>query len=141
LFVSNDQETIMASLSPIEMIQRNADLVIQSTYQQFGVTLSYDEESVEWLDDHIEELREKNYPQDDINMLINVLGSFYGECIRQQYGGEWTDYRGAYMVRLENGQLVSPFSKVMKQFESGVSQSVKLYFDTIPQLTRKGDTP
>ena len=129
----------MASLSPIEMIQRNAELVIESTYQQFGVSLAYDGELVDWLDEHIEQLREKNYSPDDIAILINVLGSFYGESIRRQFNGEWTEYKGAYMVRLENDQLVSPFSKVMKQFESGASsgESVAAYFATIPRLLER----
>ena len=133
----------MADLSPIEMIQRNAELVIQSTYQQFGVSLAYDGESVDWLDEHIEQLRDKNYAADDTAMLINVLGSFYGECIRQQFGGEWTDYKGAFMVKLENEQLVSPFSKVMKQFESGAAsgESVAGYFATIPALLERFPNP
>ncbi len=125
----------MASLSPIEMIQRNAQLVIESTTQQFGVSLAYDPDSVDWLDEHIEQLRKQNYSPDDIAMLTNVLGSFYGECIRRQFTGEWTEYEGAYMVRLENGQLVSPFSKVMKQFESG--ESVASFFTSIPRMLKQ----
>jgi hypothetical protein len=125
----------MASLSPIEMIQRNAELVIQSTYQQFNVSLAYDEEAVDWLDENIDFLRGKNYPPNDVAMFINMLGAFYGECIRRQFSGEWTEYQGAYMVRLENGQLVAPFSKVLKQFEAG--DSIAVFFASIPRLLRQ----
>ncbi len=126
----------MVELSPLEMIQRNAQLVIDSTYQQFGVTLGYDEDSVEWLDEHIEQLRDKNYPANDIAMLVNVLGSFYGECIRRQFGGEWQEYKGGFMLAFANGQMVSPFGKIMKQFEKGASsgESVKSYYTSIPRL-------
>ena len=125
----------MASLSPIEMIQRNAELVVESTYQQFNVSLAYDEEAVDWLDANIDFLRGKNYPSNDVAMFINMLGAFYGECIRHQFTSEWTEYQGTYMLRLENNQLISPFSKVLKQFESG--DSVAVFFASIPRLLKQ----
>src|SRR5579871_2075820 len=110
---------IMAELTPLDMIQLNAKLVIDSTYKQFGVTLSYDAESVEWLDEYIERLRAQNYPDDDIDKLINVFGSYLGECIRHEYGGEWADEQGNWVIRFDAQNAAFPFSKVLKQFKSG----------------------
>ena len=44
---------------------------------QFGVTLSYDEKSVAWLDDYIAGSR-ATLSRDITDNLIDVLGSFFG---------------------------------------------------------------
>jgi hypothetical protein len=69
-------------------IRANAELVRQVANEQFGVTPDYDEAGVRWLDSYIngqherasEELKQK---------LVNTLGAFLGECIRNTYGDQW----------------------------------------------------
>ena len=137
----------MADLSPLEMIQRNAALVIETAREQFGVTLHYDQESVEWLDEYIERLRQQNYPAEDIAMLINVFGSFVGECIRHQFGGAWEEDQGSWLIRFDANNAAFPFNKVGKQFERGSSSgnSIAGFYTSIPRLfpslSRKDDTP
>ena len=124
----------MAEISPLEMIQRNAELVIQSTYQQFGVTLAYDDESVEWLDEYIERLRKQKYPAEDMDKLVNVFGSYLGECIRHEFGGEWSDEQGNWVIRFDAKNAAFPFNKVLKQFEHGSSDSIAIFYANIPVL-------
>src|SRR4051812_20860053 len=109
----------MAEISPLEMIHLNAQLVIESTKQQFGQTLAYDQASVEWLDEYIERLRKQKYAEEDIDKLINVFGSFLGECIRHQFGGQWVDEQDNWLIRFDPQNAVFPFNKVLKQFKNG----------------------
>jgi len=126
----------MASLSPLEMIERNAALVIESSRQQFGETLAYDQPSVEWLDGYIERLRQQSYADDDIDKLINVFGSFLGECIRHHYGGEWADEQNNWVIRFDANNAAFPFNKVLKQFKNGseAGDSIASFYANIPIL-------
>ena len=60
-----------------ETIRRNAELVIKQMKDLLGVTLSYDEKSVAWLDDYIAGIR-ATLSRDIRDKLKDVLGSFFG---------------------------------------------------------------
>ncbi|MGD0397355.1 MAG: hypothetical protein ABSC04_00420 [Syntrophobacteraceae bacterium] len=60
-----------------ETIKYNAELVIKQMKDQYGVTLSYDEKSVAWLDDYIAGIR-ATLSRDIRDKLKDVLGSFFG---------------------------------------------------------------
>lgn len=76
-------------------IRLNAALVIREMRERLGMTLSYDEKSVAWLDDYITSLR-PNLTQDTRERLVSVLGSFFGEAVRHRYGGEWRQVEGRW---------------------------------------------
>lgn len=137
----------MAEISPLEMIQRNAELVIATARQQFSETLHYDQASVEWLDGYIERLRQQKYAEDDIDKLINVFGSFLGECVRHEYGGEWSDEQGNWIIRFDAKNAAFPFNKVLKQFKNGskAGDSIASFYANIPvqyaDILGKDDRP
>jgi hypothetical protein len=121
-----------------EGIRANAELVITSMREQLGVLLDYDEKSVEWLDGYIERNREQFEP-DELDRIVSVLGSFLGECIRIQFGGEWVEVEGQWAVRIGNGPgslTAFPFNKVWKHFEQGIEEgeSVAGFYKSIPAL-------
>jgi len=60
-----------------ETIKYNAELVIKQMKDQYGVTLSYDDASVAWLDDYIAGIR-ATLSRDIRDKLKDVLGSFFG---------------------------------------------------------------
>jgi hypothetical protein len=124
-----------------ESIRLNAQAVIDIICQQEGVTLAFNAPSIEWIDGYIERCR-GSVPEETIEGLISVLGSFVGECIRAQFGGYWARNQYGLSIAFNEKNSVYPFSKVRKQFDRGreAGDSVFSFFTTIPivfELTPK----
>jgi hypothetical protein len=109
-----------------EAIRRNAELVIKQMKDHFGVTLSYDEKSVAWLDDYIAGIR-ASLSRDITDNLIDVLGSFFGECIRHRYGGVWRQTEGRWGISFDDNNAVSPFAKISKHLDQEGESILSLY--------------
>jgi hypothetical protein len=143
-----------------EKIKANAQVVIEglgpaaTELSDFG----FNRESVEWVDGYIERQRKRGGTKEQIDSLISVIGSFYGECIIQKYGGKWGEFDGQMGVifgekppdlpmeeeiktQTEEEALgeastvhaVFPFSKVYKQFQQGRKggESILSFYDLI----------
>ncbi|HEX3069109.1 MAG TPA: hypothetical protein VHX14_11080 [Thermoanaerobaculia bacterium] len=116
-------------------IQANAELVRTVAKEQLGVDVGYDEAGVRWLDGYI--ARQHESASDELkNQLVNTLGSFLGECIRQTYGGQWaTDPQsGAWCIQFSPRNNAYPFNKVRKQLFEGADDSVLPFFTAIAAL-------
>jgi hypothetical protein len=72
-------------------------------------------------------------------MLINVLGSFVGECIRHEFGGEWKQVDGQWGISFDPLNVAFPFAKITKQFENGHEggDSIFSLYEIIPLLVNK----
>jgi hypothetical protein len=95
-----------------------------------GVTLSYDEESVAWLDNYIVGIR-GDLSREVMDNLVSVLGSFFGECIRRRYGGEWRQTEGQWAIVFDDRNAIFPFAKMSKHFQ-GEDESILGLYRTIP---------
>ncbi|MGA2027256.1 MAG: hypothetical protein ABSH17_09350 [Syntrophobacteraceae bacterium] len=109
-----------------QTIRRNAELVIKEMKDRFGVTLSYDEKSVAWLDDYIARIR-ADLSRDITDKLIDVLGSFFGECIRHSYGGVWRQTEHGWAISFDDNNAVFPFAKMSKHFDEEGESILGLY--------------
>lgn len=116
-----------------ENIRKNAELVIKVFGENNGIELGFDTDSVEWLDGFIERQRE-DADADKMNGLTNVLGSFLGECIRHNFGGEWEQTENGLAIRFDNNNAAFPFNKTAKQFQNGAEDSVLSFYKTIPVI-------
>jgi len=67
-----------------------------------------------------------------IDIFVNVLGSYLGECIRRNYGGEWHADEYGWCIRFDEDNAVYPFSKTRKQLENGAEDSIYSFFTMIP---------
>ncbi|BBB68765.1 hypothetical protein UNDYM_4512 [Undibacterium sp. YM2] len=81
------------------------------------IDLSYELESVRWTDEYINYLR-KLGNDDLIGTLWQLIGCFLGECLRRNLGGKWIKHYGSPGIRLENGNIAFPWTKVVKQFQN-----------------------
>lgn len=115
----------------MENIQHNAQLVIEQMGQLSGLNFGYDAESVAWLDGYIERIRNE-IDQSNVERLVNVLGSYLGECIIRCYGGYWENKEGQWQVSFDEKNAAYPFAKVQKQFNNGPGDSIKSFFEVIP---------
>ncbi|MGO9311904.1 MAG: hypothetical protein ACLQBD_24145 [Syntrophobacteraceae bacterium] len=113
-----------------ESIKYNAELVIKQMKDLLGVTLSYDEESVEWLDNYIVGIR-GDLSREVMGHLVSLLGSFFGECIRRRYGGEWRQTEGQWAIVFDDRNAIFPFAKMSKHFQ-GEDESILGMYRTIP---------
>ncbi len=121
--MSNKQAT---GLTPVEKIQANAEFVIRTMRESLGVELGYDAKSVQWVDGYIERQRNTGNPA-LVEQLVSVLGSFVGECIRHEFGGEWTLVDGSWGIMFRPNNIAYPINKVAKQFKDGVENGESVY--------------
>jgi hypothetical protein len=113
-----------------DRIKVNAELVIKEMSQANGLDFGYDAQSVAWLDGYIERHRAR-ITQDLVEGLVNVFGSYLGECVISCYGGYWENEDGHWRVSFNEDNAVYPFAKVQKQFENGAEDSIKSFFEII----------
>ena len=94
--------------------------------------IKYDGDGVKFLEGFIE--RNKSViAEEEWNGLINSCGAFLGQCIIENYGGQWLEEPdGNVTIAFDDDNKVYPFSKVMKQFENGLEDSIHSMFTIIP---------
>lgn len=118
-----------------EMIKYNAELVVQQMREISDVDFGYNTDSVAWLDGYIERQRNRaDIEQETIRSLVSVFGSYLGECIIKCYGGKWENDDGQWRISFGDKGAAYPFNKVEKQFENGMEDSIRSFFEAIPTL-------
>jgi len=115
-------------------IKANVSVLIEMG-RQLGVALELDSDSIMWLDGYINSKR-NSFDDEMINMSVNVIGSFVGEAIIANFGGEWIQSEdGLVGVRLNDRLTAFPLAKVEKQIREGEAESVYGFYAAIPALT------
>ncbi len=114
-------------------IQQTAKVVPPFFKEHDGVDLAYDAESIEWLDNRINQIH-GNSPPEVEEKLITMIGSFFGEALITLFGGEWVDTEYGPGVRFSQGTVAFPFAKVGKQFEGGEGDSIYGLYSSIKPL-------
>jgi hypothetical protein len=116
-----------------EAIAANAEVALKIA-QQRDPAITYGDSGAAWLDGYIERLRLESFTEQGIERLVTVLGSFLGECIRQNYGGTWAYHNGVLAVVFSRNDNVYPFVKTRKQWTSGRAggESVLSLYRTLP---------
>ncbi len=117
-------------MNEFENIRLNAELVSKTFGENNGVNLAFDEDSVEWVDGYIERNRE-TWDEQTAARLSGVFGSFLGECIRLNFGGEWQMNEFGLGIVFEDGNTAYPFNKIKKQIENGAVDSIASFYNTI----------
>lgn len=133
LAISLGVTTYMSELSILDQIRSNAELVVSTFSQTSDVALSFDETGVEWVNGYIERNRSSLDPA-QIDGLVNTLGSFLGECIVREHGGQWAEADGQYGVQFDQHNWAFPFNKIRKHIENGAEDSILSYFTIIPAV-------
>jgi hypothetical protein len=126
-----------------EKIRADAQLVLDrfsslsEPQKQFG----YNQESLKCVEEFIEQQRSTaDVTPDTIANLIQILGSYLGECIIHSYGGAWRQQDDQWGIFFDESNAVFPFNKVSKQFQNGLAggDSVLSFFELIgPVILKK----
>lgn len=117
----------------LESIKINSKKTIEMFLQSHNIELKYDKESVQFIDNFIENSGRK-FSEDQQFQLVNILGSFFGDCIRENYGGKWELVDGYMGVRLESDDVMFPFRKMQKQLDGGEGDTIFGFYEMIPML-------
>jgi hypothetical protein len=119
-----------------EHLKANAEMTIQQLRPLSGMDFGYNGESVEWLEEYIERLRQSGElaSEDMKDRLTSVFGSFLGECIIRCHGGAWAQRDSAWCVAFDAKNAAFPFAKVRKQMDHGVEDGIESFFHTIPVI-------
>ena len=120
----------MDDLSMLDGIRANAKLITSMAHEKLGQQITYDKAGVEWLDGYIQRQHEQGDPAIH-DGLVNTLGSYVGECIIQNIGGQWAETNGNWYVRFDDRNAANLFAKVGKQLENGEADSVLGFYNTI----------
>src|SRR5262245_7575974 len=118
-------------------LRANAELVIQHLGPQSGIEFGYNEESITWLDQHIDAQRQGlTYDADSIDKILFMFGCFLGECMIRSFGGHWSYEDGRWLVRFDEGRAANPIRKVYKLYENGLEggDSITGLFQVIPVM-------
>ena len=117
----------------------NAELVRQVARNDLGVDVQYDETGVRWLDRYIDGQRAAATEAVKAS-LPSALGSFFGECIRRRFGGQWQHDDAGWTVRISEHVSVFPFNKVQKQLANDQGESLLGLFTSIAPLLAEAAT-
>lgn len=101
--------------------------------------LSYDLESVKFIEGFIERTKEHIKSKDENGGgFIDSMSSFFGECIIANYGGHWAldEQTGNYSIVFDNKSKVFPAVKVQKQFDNGLEDSISYMYAMIPSVLK-----
>jgi hypothetical protein len=101
--------------------------------QELNGSLDLDSESIQEIDDYINRNR-MSFSEEQKERLISIFGSFLGEAIIKNFGGEWAWYEEALGIHLKDESFVFPFSKVSKQINNGPEDSIYSFYNVIPML-------
>lgn len=99
------------------------------------LNLKYDADSVKFIEGFIER-NKGDLEKEKWKGLINSLGSFLGQCIIENYGGQWQpdNETASIAVALDDKNKAYPFAKVSKQFDNGLEDSVYSFYKIIPTI-------
>jgi hypothetical protein len=118
-------------------LRTNAELVIKYLGPQSGIDFGYNEESIAWLDQHIDDQRQNlTYDPDSLHKILGMFGCFLGECIIRSFGGQWNYEDERWLVRFESGSSANPIGKVRKLYENGLEggDSITGFYQVIPLM-------
>jgi hypothetical protein len=126
----------------VDLIKKNAQLVVDQLGRLSDVNFGLNRESVAWVEGLI--VRHRARPDFDstiVNNLVNTIGSFLGECIIANAGGSWrwSDENETWSVAFSDNSHALPFVKVSKLFANGLEggESILSFYDvTVGYLSR-----
>ena len=97
--------------------------------------LKYDEQSVKFIEEFIEK-NKNSFEKEEWDGIINGLGCFIGQCIINNFGGQWEVEKetGSVAVRFSDNNKAYPLTKVSKQFHNGLEDSVTSFYRHVPIL-------
>jgi hypothetical protein len=111
--------------------------VINFALSLYGVTLKFDDQSIQWLSSVIEATR-NNQDEKTIHVMSIKFSIFLGNAIISCHGGRWIVMNdGVIGIKLSNGSMLLPFLKVCRQFENGLVDNIYGMYQNVEALLQE----
>jgi hypothetical protein len=126
---------------PDEVMQKSAQEVVGFAKTTFKVKLDFSEKSIKEVEKILAALYEsitpENKPTDNqLQSAAMLWGSYIGEVIRRNYGGEWQKTSAGIIFKIANAELY-PLDKVYKRLTNGVEDNIEFYYETFKEQALK----
>jgi len=118
-----------------QVLKGNAEVFSSVVEDRYGVALTYDREGILQLERFLNTRRE-DLDANALTGLVDLAGSFLGECIAQVHGGDWVDAPLHPQLELEPGRFTDPFWMVEGHLKHRAAYSVTVLFDAIGATSR-----
>lgn len=120
-----------------EEIHKNAEFVESVISKALGKTAGYGIDGVSWLDAFIQRQHEHG-DKNIFDQIVSTYGSYLGECIRQNIGGEWVRIDGTEAIAFDVKNATFPFTKLRKHLVNGSESgdSVLGFYNSARELFR-----
>ncbi len=123
-------------------IRENARTAVETfgSLSKRGAAFGYNRDTIAWVEEFLEEQRRKPHTSTaDNERLLQLVGSYLGECLIRTYGGAWRDDGNDWGIFFDELNAAFPFRKARKQFENGLEagESILGLFEAIPIIFRK----
>ena len=121
-----------------EEIRSNAGFVESVISEALGKKTGYSIEGVTWLDAFIQYQHEHG-DKSLYDQIVSAYGSYLGECIVQNVGGQWAQINDSEAVAFDKNNATFPFSKIRKHLVNGseAGDSVLGYYNSVKVLFQK----
>jgi hypothetical protein len=126
----------------LALIKKNtAALVNMFSAPNQPATFGLNAQSIGVLEDYIGRNVNSSTTDSTKEQLMNLIGSFLGECIVAKYGAQWSFEKegGARLVLRAGGSVhfLDPFGKVAKRIQNGPEDNIAFYFaEFIPHVIK-----
>ncbi|WP_298443474.1 hypothetical protein [uncultured Ferrimonas sp.] len=97
----------------IAAIEANVGIAQTDLAQQIGVELNFDRQSLQLLDHFLS--HSGGLDPETQESLVDIIGSFVGQLLVQQFDGRWVITQQQLAVQLNHGEAVLPFAAVLIQ--------------------------
>lgn len=126
-----NKQDVSISPAPQELIdsaKQKSDLFAQLFSAEAGFALNYSYDSVSFLD-HVTKL---DWVVDgEVDKFTILFGSFLGEAIINQYGGDWVIVNGQQAIQINMEFYTFPYDKIYRSIKGGASEKIIEYFQSI----------
>ncbi len=136
-------DSLLSRMSPMlegeeEWIKEQSRNFIKGMKKTFGTKMGLDEDSLERLDDIIEDGWGGKIPE-ELDLVVASFGSYMGEALKAVHGGEWKvdPEFGERGVVISDKVAVFPFSKIEKRFKNGKGDSISMLLRIIERDLEK----
>jgi hypothetical protein len=131
-----NMERTVGNLTGARLGPRLAADIVAMVREGAGIRLDYSPSSLALLDRVIDGIRREKPPTEAVTSTLAGFGAYTGEVLVRKAGAFWVDFDEGqhdtfgqpFGIRTPDGRLWNPLGKVIKRYENGADDSLRLYY-------------
>ncbi|MFD7471871.1 hypothetical protein ACFV8Z_06660 [Streptomyces sp. NPDC059837] len=127
----------MEERTPVEVwMRRHAAQFVRQITARNRLPLDYSVNSLRVVDFIVDGVRKGKSERADVQRVLFGLGAYTGEVLVRRAGAQWVEFDADQRelfdqpvgVRMPDGRVWNPLGKVVKRFETGERESVRMLY-------------